>query len=162
MLMDKLPLSDALQYVEATSSAAVREDAVYPELDSVTAKKELYRRESRAYHDSFFASLGISKFTKIWNAISHAFENAFLRGNKADLKRPIIVRVYDGVVGRVIQIENQGDGFDYVAAVQNFRAGGKSTGSGKGFKVLDDAPVLAGYQGKGNVINIVVLNKDIK
>ena len=131
--MDDLPLRDALKYAEADLSSVIREDAVYPEAAMVTAKREQYWRESAAYHDSFFSSLGISKqyHSKIWNAVSHAFENAFLRGNKADRKKPIVVRVYEGMSGRVIQIEDQGDGFDYVAAVRNFRAGGKSAGMRK-------------------------------
>ena len=162
--MDDLPLSDALKYAEADLSSVIREDAVYPEAAMVTAKGEQYWRESAAYHNSFFSSLGISKqhHFKIWNAVSHAFENAFLRGNKAARNKPIVVRVYEGLQGKVIRIEDQGDGFDYVAAVRNFRLSGRSSGSGKGFKVLNDSPVLAGYEGKGNIINIVVMNKDLK
>jgi anti-sigma regulatory factor (Ser/Thr protein kinase) len=163
--MDDLPLDDALKYVDGSRRNLIREDVVRPETKAVTRNGEEYLRESPVYHDSFFQSLGISKrfHTKIWDAISLAFENAFLRGNMGDPKKAIIIRVYEGLEGKVVQVEDLGKGFDYHSAIKNLRQGvDYATGSGRGLRALKDANLLAGYEGKGNIINIVVLNKDLQ
>jgi len=64
---------------------------------------------------------------------------------------------------RVIQIIDSGEGFDYKNLIKQWKAGGEyATGSGKGWRQLQAAQVLAGYEGRGNIINIVVLYKDLE
>jgi len=167
MLTDSLPLEEALKYVRAPRTP-VRDDTIVPAKQGVaqeTLKGEIYQRESPEYHDALFVSLNISKSRHflIWESISLALENAFLRGNKADPNQPVIVRVYEGLDGRVIQIIDSGEGFDYKGLIKQWKAGGKyAIGSGKGWRQLQAAQVLAGYEGSGNIINIVVLYKDLE
>ncbi|MBU0457228.1 MAG: hypothetical protein ABH824_02855 [Nanoarchaeota archaeon] len=121
---------------------------------------QLYWRESPELNDFIFKRLKISarKNTQIWDAISLGLENAFWRGNKNNPQLEVIVRIFLGKNGKIIQIKDSGNGFDYVKKIKLLKSGGNyASGLGRGLKALNKVDsISAGYQGKGNILNIVV------
>lgn len=162
--MDHFPLSDALKYVRCGKSVPDEEFILYPKERVETKRGEVYWRESAAEHDALMDLLGISpvRHTAVWESVSLAVENAFLRGNQASQTLDVIVRVYKGITGQVVQVIDHGSGFDYKRLVNRVHAGEKyQTGTGKGLRVINDAPVVAGFEGAGNIMNIAILYEKI-
>lgn len=165
MLMDRFPLADALMYVRCSHVKPDRMFTFSPQEEIVTKANEVYWRESAAEHDALMEVLGISprRHFTVWESISLAIENAFLRGNKASRDLDVIIRVYKGTIGEVVEIIDQGEGFNYRELVGKVLAGEKyETGTGKGLRIIKDAPVVAGYEGAGSIMNIAVLYENIK
>lgn len=151
MLVECLPLEDALCLADADGF----------DLETIIVPQENYGvwRESADFSRDFFESLGISarRHTSVWNAIKLAFENAFLRGNYNCPSKKVYVRTAIGKKGIFLQIEDEGSGFDYRRIIPIMFAGKPyAQGFGMGLKALREAPVTAGYQGKGNIVNIVI------
>lgn len=165
MFIGELTLADALRQVQGNMQSKVREDVVEPTQEQVTKTGERYYRESPEYHDALFAILHVSKrrHTAVWEAVSLALENAFLRGNKASIEAKVYVRVFQGNKGWVVQIENEGEGFDFREKFRAWESGKEvKQGSGRGWARLHASPVLAGYEGKGNIMNIVILYENLE
>ncbi len=130
-----------------------------------TSTGEKYWRESPDANDRLFEQLGILRqdYLSIWNAVSLGLENAFWRGNQNNPAFPVEVTIYHGSRGKMVRIEDAGNGFDYEQKLRSFFSGGDyAIGRGSGFKALHQEKLIkAGYEGRGNVLNIALLIPDI-
>ncbi len=79
--------------------------------------------------------------------IAEVLINAFLWGNKADIEKNVQVQIFEGDNGRLLQVKDQGDGFDYRSLVNKVYRGEKYwQHAGNGMSKLQENPVVhAGY-----------------
>ncbi len=165
MLLDVFRLADALMYVQCTHVKPDEEFTFSPKVKVVTAANEVVWRETDVEHAALLEVLGVypSKHPAIWQSIGFAIENAFLRGNKGSRNLDVIIRVYKGTLGEVVEIMDEGEGFNYRELVGKVLSGEKyETGTGKGLRTIKNAPVVAGYEGTGSIMNIAILYENIK
>lgn len=165
MLLEEFRLVDALKIVRCETPVPSFEMSLEPAQMVVTSKGEKLWRESNEAQDLLMGKLYVSarRHLKIWNAVSLAVENAFLRGNRGSDSLEVIVRVYQGSIGEVLQVIDEGEGFDYKSVVKRIMSGaGYAKGGGKGLRDIHGAPVHAGYEGKGNVMNIAILYQNLE
>ncbi len=162
VLLGRFTLDEAFEQVQCHERLPVY-DASFKAVSPVTTQKgETYLRESQQDQYRLMLKLGVSilRHTGVWNAVAFALENAFLRGNKANPKLEVIVRVYEGLAGKVVQIIDSGDGFDYHNIVRRVYADEEyASGRGMGLRALSSSPVIGGYEGKGNILNIAIMSK---
>ena len=129
-----------------------------------TSTGEKYWRESPSVNDRLFEQLGFLRqdYHSIWNAVSLGLENSFWRGNKNNPALPVLVSIYHGIRGRMVRLEDGGDGFDYEEKLRCFFSGKVYAQSrGCGFNALHQEKLIrAGYEGRGNILNIAVLIAD--
>ncbi len=165
VLLGRFTLAEALEQVQCLEQLPVY-DASFKATSPVTTQKgETYLRESPKDQDKLMSKLGVSiqKHAGVWNAVALALENAFLRGNKADPKLEVVVRVYEGLAGKVVQIIDSGAGFDYHDIVRRVYAEKEyASGRGMGLRTLSKSPVIGGYEDKGNILNIAIMSKDLE
>jgi anti-sigma regulatory factor (Ser/Thr protein kinase) len=165
VLVGRFTLAEALAQVGYEKDMPVYDASFRPSYLVVTQKGEKYLRESPQEQAWLFSRLGVSarRHTGIWESLMLALENAFLRGNGADSKLEVIVRVYEGLSGKVVRIIDSGNGFDYDDIVRKMDADENyAQGRGKGLRVINASSVIAGYEGRGNVMNIAVMNRDLE
>ncbi len=165
VLLGRFTLAEALEQVQCLEQIPLYDALFKATSPAITQKGERYLRESSQDHDRLMIRLGVSarKHAGIWESISLALENAFLRGNKADSKLEVVVRVYEGLAGKVVQIIDSGDGFDYHDVVRRVYAEEDyAQGRGKGLRTISWSPVIAGYEGKGNVLNMAIMQKNLE
>lgn len=137
---------------------------IVPAVDGVFQEAsggERYWRESPEINDALFECLGLSReeYIAVWHSVSLGLENAFWRGNKSDPTLPVDVRAYRCRLGKVVQIQDFGEGFDYEKKIRDFLSGRPyAQGKGTGFRALHQEKLIkAGYEGEGNILNIAVL-----
>lgn len=111
-----------------------------------------------------FADKLISKFSHerdtTVDTVQDAFYNAVERGNENDPDLPFLVEVYYGDKGRILSVEDCGDGFDprevkikKDAGVKYYQYGGR------GFKKYDECSEIVSWNDKGNIIYIMSKEK---
>ena len=99
--------------------------------------------------------------------LGFAYENSFDHG-----KPPVLTEVLKGKRGAILRITDQGPGFDYAAAIEEFKRYREARAmdnyygdpdaarahyahnKGAGFDVLADSQLLCAYEGRGNILNL--------
>ncbi|MFT7615950.1 MAG: hypothetical protein ACI8Y7_000777 [Candidatus Woesearchaeota archaeon] len=85
-------------------------------------------------------------------------ENAFTRGNQADMRLPVSVKTYKGKIGHVISIMDSGDGFDYKTAIEKVNnKRHNAQGKGKGLRMMRDSEFQIAYAGSGSIVNVLYI-----
>jgi hypothetical protein len=84
--------------------------------------------------------------------------NSMAWGNRERKDLPISFNVYQGSGGRILRIEDSGDGFDYMDIHRKLKAREPYFhNTGRGFKMLEEGTHKFAYEGKGNIVNVQVL-----
>ncbi len=88
-------------------------------------------------------------------AVEAAFHNSIMYGNKKDTGLPLKVKVFKGLKGVVIQIEDSGEGFDFKETQRKWENGETYyQNGGNGWKFFNRPYVQVSFEGKGNIINL--------
>jgi len=91
------------------------------------------------------------------SAIILTFENALTRGNHCDINSAVSLKLFSGNKGSIFRIRDSGNGFPYVDFINKYYLGQKvHNGNGNGFIVFDFDLIEVAYEGKGNIINIMI------
>ena len=92
----------------------------------------------------------------ILGVFTDAFLNAGMWGNQNTPKKKITVQLKYGILGSVIYIADEGEGFDYLTEIGKVQRGEKHTchHNGGGLRKFHESNLHIAYHGKGNVISI--------
>jgi anti-sigma regulatory factor (Ser/Thr protein kinase) len=89
--------------------------------------------------------------------IHEAIVNAIVYGNKRSRKK-LNIKLFLGQHGRLAQITNQGEGFDY----EKVNAERIIHNKGHGFHLYRTQPVYVSFENQGRTVNILGLVEDMK
>ena len=85
-----------------------------------------------------------------------AFVNAGMWGNRNIPGKRITTTIKYGYLGSVIYVEDEGNGFDYLAQINKLESGGRHDyqNNGGGMRKFFRSPLHIAYHGNGNKISI--------
>jgi hypothetical protein len=139
---------------------AVIEETISPRNDPECFKRiKIYKTGSMflnsKYLQSIYDTSGTNYDSYAFKTIANeAVSNAVQRGNKGKEDLEIKIGVAKGSRGAVLRVEDSGKGFDYRTRTRKFEQGGA------GIDTLNMRGIEAGYEGKGNILNIKFMNKN--
>lgn len=109
---------------------------------------------------NFFDDIFPNGFTKnnvsTYHFVVDILYNSLERGNKLDVSLPIFVEMWKGDRGRILSVEDCGDGFDVYEKLMQKKMGKKYfENGGRGLMLFDKFEGIVSYNDIGNKINVM-------
>jgi len=119
-----------------------------------------YLLPRRSFYESIAKQVD-SKDYLFGSVVQDVLHNAIERGNNFSRELPFLVEIYSGERGRILSVEDCGDGFNPSEVIHKMNSGEKYFKyQGRGMKLLSSTDKEVSWNEKGNIIYI--MSKDQK